>query len=104
MKTGIELIAEERQEQIQKHGYDAYHDDEYESDGELRMAAEAAIEGSDGDFPAHWERTVINNICLKPYKERLIIGGALYMAERDRIDRRIKEIAAHIDRVQASSD
>ncbi len=29
MKTGIELIAEERQEQIEKHGYDADHDNQH---------------------------------------------------------------------------
>lgn len=99
MKPGIELIIEERKEQIEKHGYTALHDDEFESDGKLVMAAEAAIDGDDGDFPAHWEAGAINRICSKPYKERLIIGGALYLAERERIDRRIKEIAAEIDKL-----
>ena len=30
MKTGIELITEERKEQIEKHGFDADHDDNHE--------------------------------------------------------------------------
>lgn len=99
MKTGIELIAEERQEQIEKHGFDSTHDDDHETEGRLIMAAEAAIEGDDGSFPASWEAGMVNKICSKPDKERLIIGGALYLAQRDQIDRRIKEIAAEIDRL-----
>lgn len=38
MKTGIELIAEERQRQVTVEGYDNAHDDEH-SAGELAMAA-----------------------------------------------------------------
>lgn len=38
MKTGIELIAEERQRQIEAEGYSAEHDAQYE-DGELADAA-----------------------------------------------------------------
>lgn len=38
MKTGIELIAQERQRQIEVEGYDHSHDDDHSS-GELAMAA-----------------------------------------------------------------
>lgn len=42
MKSGIELIAEERQEQIKKHGWNAEHDHLHE-DGELKLAAMYAL-------------------------------------------------------------
>jgi len=49
MKTGIELIAKERQEQIEKHGYDLAHDLNYKND-ELIKAALAYIHCDyDGD-------------------------------------------------------
>lgn len=38
MKTGIELIAEERQRQIEKEGWTHEHDDQH-TDGELAVAA-----------------------------------------------------------------
>ena len=38
MKTAIELIAEERQRQIEKEGYSTTHDDEH-AGGEIAMAA-----------------------------------------------------------------
>jgi len=38
MKTGIELITEERQRQVNKEGYSSKHDDKY-TDGELAEAA-----------------------------------------------------------------
>ena len=38
MKTGIELIAEERQRQIEKEGWTPEHDDEH-SNGELALVA-----------------------------------------------------------------
>jgi hypothetical protein len=38
MKTGIELIAEERKRQIEVEGWTAEHDDEH-TDGELALAA-----------------------------------------------------------------
>lgn len=87
MKTGIELIAEERREQIEKHGYDVRHDLDHESDGELIMAAQASILGNGAAFPAGWELSVVQKICDKPVKERLIIAGALIAAEIDRLQR-----------------
>lgn len=85
MKTGIELIAAERQEQIEKHGYDLNHDLDFEMDGKLIMAAQAAILGNDAAFPASWEIIMVQKICDKPLKERLIIAGALIAAEIDRL-------------------
>lgn len=99
MKTGIELIAEERQEQITKHGYSADRDDNY-MNAELQVAAEACIIADDGDFPANWDLVLVQKMCDKDDIQRFITAGALYLAEKDRIDRRIKEIAAYIDRLQ----
>lgn len=99
MKTGIELITEERQEQITKHHYTAERDDQY-INGELTIAAEASIEGDDADFPADWNLVLIQRICDKDVIDRMIIAGALYTAEKERIERRIKDIAAHIDILQ----
>lgn len=89
MKTGIELIAEERQEQIEKHGFTAMHDEEYE-DEELRIAAVALLtpngeQGLDYLFPALWNKGNVRKMCSKSYKQRLIIAGALIAAEYDRV-------------------
>jgi len=100
MKSGIELIAEERNDQVIKNGWTPYHDDEVNFSGQLCMAAEAVIDGADGDFPANWDLTAVQKMCDKPKLKRLIISGALFRAEQERIERRINEIAAEIDRIQ----
>ena len=89
MKTGIELITEERQEQIGKHQWDEEHDSEHR-EGQLAIAAAFALdppvnpslldEGYGG-----WEEFE-SKICDKSYKERLVIAGALIAAEIDRIN------------------
>lgn len=92
MKTGIELIAQERAEQIKKHSYTIDDDiekyDLEDSDGlsELSIMAIAAIEGKDGHAPAGWDLVLVQKICDKTYKERLIIAGALIAAEIDRLN------------------
>jgi len=91
MKTGIELIAKERQEQIEKHGYNIDHD-MYQFNicpvSPLRQAAIAAIgEGLESRaWPDGWSEDRINHIKNKSYKDRLIIAGALLAAEIDRIE------------------
>lgn len=95
MKTGIELIAIERQEQIEKHGYTLQHDhDEYDGntengfeviESEIRDAIIGTLNQDRGNFPAFWDETRVGKICQKPYKERLIIAGALIAAEIDRV-------------------
>lgn len=97
MKTGIELIAEERQEQIEKHGRSISQDVTYNSGLEKPLTkAAAALTMEHGNSlamqtmrPQNWDAEIWNKMMSKPYKERLIIAGAL--------------IAAEIDRVQASS-
>lgn len=95
MKTGIELINDERNEQIDKHGYSLENDaNEYKSE-ELRIVAIRVLTIQDdvpkkiGHYTARnidcgWA-DVEDYICKKSYKERLIIAGALIAAEIDRL-------------------
>lgn len=85
MKTGVELIAEERQEQIEKHGFDIQNDEDY-SQNELIKAALFAINPDQFEWPYHWGQVFRSKIKNKPNAvERLKIAGALIAAEIDRI-------------------
>lgn len=85
MKTGIELIAEERQEQIEKHGRTITKDVAYNNRGQLADGAIAMINKDSSEFPKEWDRKVTQKMVAKGYKHRLIIAGALIAAEIDRI-------------------
>lgn len=102
MKTGIELIAEERGRQVAKEGWSEAHDDGH-SDGALAGAAAGYAltsreqsRGDEGPFafttndiwPEGWE--------FKP-KDRLsnlVRAGALIAAEIDRVQREDKMFAS----------
>lgn len=93
MKTGIEIISDERNRQLQVEGYTPEHDDKHDL-GELSAAAaayalrSAGCSGADeciGDewWPFEWED-------WKPSENRvemLAKAGALIAAEIDRINR-----------------
>ena len=95
MKTGIELIAEERQRQIEKEGWTKEHDARH-ADGDLAVAAAsyAMPEGArtfmktpDGNYlPIFWP---FGAKCWKPCPQdrvrELVKAGALIAAEIDRI-------------------
>ncbi len=93
--TGIELIAKERQEQIEKHGRDVGHGAAHNDDFQLSHAASwLAAENwgcnSDGDViddqcPLGWDVEAWAKMVQKPYRERLAIAGALIAAELDRL-------------------
>lgn len=91
MKSGIELIAEERQEQITKHGRTVMHDVEFNDGEQLAIAAEMLLaseheEGVDSEsFPENWDKDICIQMLAKPYKEKLIKAGALIAAEIDRL-------------------
>lgn len=95
MKTGIELIAEERQEQLSKHNYTVQQDVIYNSGIEkplTKAAAALTIEYGNGLAaqtmkPTNWDEEYWNKMMEKPYKERLIIAGALIAAEIDRLQK-----------------
>lgn len=89
MKTGIELIAEERREQIEKHGRTTKLDIKNNPDYELIRAACAIAFVSAKDMPSqlaapNWAWEIRERIegdrihCLK-------VAGALLAAEIDRI-------------------
>ena len=95
MKTGTELIAIERQEQIEKHGYNSdlgYVNNELlqatvgllglpklSSGSTIRMDLIAMTP------PTNWDKHIWKNMCSKSYKDRLVIAGALIAAEIDRL-------------------
>ena len=94
MKTGIELITEERQRQIEAEAWSSEHDDKHTA-GELADAASCYAAQPMDDFHDHetwmpmgwpWESK-----WWKPSKYRmkdLIKAGALIAAEIDRLQRR----------------
>lgn len=96
MKTGIELIAQERAEQIEKHNRTTEADVQQNANCELSQAAvllamddeyrKALTVPTDNYCPAGWNIDLWRKMVDKPYKERLIIAGALIAAELDRIN------------------
>lgn len=91
--TGIELIAKERQEQIEKHGRTVQKDVENNYGRELAKGAAVLIHDDItsprkrfGVMPTKWDDEICLKMCNKNYKERLIIAGALIAAELDRIE------------------
>lgn len=87
-KTGIELIAVERKEQIEKHGKTHVKDILENSNGQMIKAAHELLHKHPGNmgFPAEWDRAVVHRMASKNLRERLIIAGALIAAELDRIE------------------
>lgn len=84
-KTGIELIAQERSEQIEKHGRTIKSDVDNNSAFQLAKGAAALLRPSINAKPIGWDNKTWERMCSKPYKERMIIAGALIAAEIDRI-------------------
>lgn len=72
--TGIELIAKERQEQIEKHGYTIEHDKIVNANNELLDAAQAILFGT--EWPRNWSLHAIEKLESKPLYERVVIAGA----------------------------
>jgi hypothetical protein len=114
MKTGIEQIEAERKQQIRKHGFTKKHDQQY-TKGQLVEAALGCIErvGRGPGFipfehpwPEGWMKKFNDKIRFKDDVGKLVVAGAFYMAEQDRIGKshyyatEIREIATWIDRLQ----
>lgn len=94
MKTGIELIADERKEQIEKHHRTIQDDVKYNTKSELSFAAallccpnpeKFASRVNDFACPTGWDVKIWERMRTKNYKDRLIIAGALIAAEIDRL-------------------
>jgi hypothetical protein len=85
MKTGIELVAQEREEQVKKHGFTLQHDADSHEEGVLIDVVGAILSDSQPkDFTLGWEK-FSGKITKKTYKEKLIIASALLVAEIDRL-------------------
>ena len=84
--TGIDLIASERKEQIETHGYSVEGDVE-NNPWQLRFAINQLVreEGLNKTWPAGWSMAGWEKLISKPYKDRLVIAGALIAAELDRM-------------------
>jgi hypothetical protein len=89
MKTGIELIRAERQEQIDKHKWD---DSKYKN-LELEQAANFCFDLAgrspintkvSNDWPFGWSEFYKEKIIRKSKVQKLITGGAFLLAENDR--------------------
>ncbi len=94
MKTGIELITQERKEQIEKHGRTIQEDTEMNRDYQLVIAAgvltefidnETSLVTADDTCPKGWDYKIWQKMWDKSFKKRLIIAGALIAAEIDRL-------------------
>lgn len=88
-KTAIELIAIERQEQIEKHGHTVERDAKENCVGQLVVGARNLTHEHhchENDFDGSWSVMICRNMVAKPYKERLIIAAALIVAEYDRVE------------------
>lgn len=86
MKTGIELGTKERQEQIEKHGFDAKNDAHYQ-DGELLKAALFCINPDQFEWPYEWSNKFREKIKLNTDKERYSKAIAFIAAEIDRLQK-----------------
>lgn len=98
MRPGIELIAQEREEQITKHGRTVQNDVKYNNEYQLIDAANTLSMNIPEDIlqsylgyhesypPTGWKSDLWSKMLRKPYKERLVIAGALIAAEIDRIE------------------
>ena len=84
MKSGIELISEERERQIIEERWTSVHDDSHNK-GELVLAAHCYI--TDSVFAWPWD---IEWYKPKDRIKNLVRAGALLAAELDRIQRLIK--------------
>lgn len=92
--TGISLITQERKEQIEKHKIKIINDITFNNHYQLSQAAGLLCMDDMDDLqvsyeecmPVDWDLNKWTKICEKPYKERLIIAGALLAAEIDRLD------------------
>ena len=87
MKNGIDLIKEEREKQIVKHGYDLKHDSTH-SNKELVLAAMSYLTAAynhNGALGAESWPFDIDTYNFEGYIESLKKAGAFIAAELDRI-------------------
>ena len=79
---GIDLVAKERSEQINKHGFTVEEDSFYKKN-ELIKAALFCIDDSIFEFPYLWNVAYRNRILRKARLDRLVCAAALITAQID---------------------
>jgi hypothetical protein len=84
MKTGVELIADERKEQVEKHGFTAKGDAQHKH-GELKSAAIYLLDGASGKYPSNWSAAIKHRFDAKSEIGKLKVAAALIAAEIDRL-------------------
>lgn len=89
-----ELIAQERKEQIEKHRRSIENDAQFNTsfqliDGAKKLLFSGSRHGT--TEPPGWDIQIWMKMVTKPYKERLIIAGALIAAEIDRLNHTTNE-------------
>ena len=88
---GVELIATERSEQLEKHEISVQYDVNTNDCAQLSWAAMMLLavdfeEGIDPvSFPPGWSEHECEKMINKNYFDRLVIAGALIAAELDRL-------------------
>lgn len=85
-KSGDELIAEERMDQVIKHGHSIVNDLKENQNNELILAVFGLINHKYGEMPDTWDKGIIDKMMAKTYSQRLVIAGALIAAEIDRLN------------------
>lgn len=86
METGIELIAKERQEQIEKHGRTLESDVIINGHGEMKQAARYLLgHRTNSEYPRNWSSEWQFKFDSKTPLEKLVTAGALIAAEIDRL-------------------
>ena len=89
--SGIQLITQEREEQISKHNRSVAKDAELNKFDQLTKGAQILsnihydTDYAKPDCPIGWNLEIWLKMVNKPYNERLAIAGALLAAELDRI-------------------
>lgn len=81
---GAGLIAQERWEQVHKHGWDETNDADY-GDGELLQAALYSINPTQFNWPFGWDNHFAVKIYNKSRVDQLKVAGAFIAAEIDRL-------------------
>lgn len=91
-KTGIELIVQERKEQIEKHGRTVQLDIERNNYRKMLTVVQVLIEPQQHlqhDYilkqymPLGWDKEIWMKMCKKPFVDRLVIAGAFIAAQID---------------------
>lgn len=79
---GIELVAKEREEQINKHGF-TLEDDSFYKSNELIKAALFCIDSNTFEFPYHWNVGNRNALLRKDKIGKLTCAAAFIIAQLD---------------------